>query len=66
MPLKNILEAEVFDVWGTDFIGYFPSSFGNKFILVAGDYVLKCIKAIIFPTNNARVVIKIFKKHNLS
>ena len=28
-PLTNILEVEVFDVWGIDFIRPFPSSFGN-------------------------------------
>ena len=27
MPLTNILEIELFDVWGSDFIGPFPSSF---------------------------------------
>src|ERR1043165_7584786 len=31
MPQKGILEVEVFDVWGIDFMGPFPSSFGNKF-----------------------------------
>ncbi|KAL4272007.1 hypothetical protein GQ457_13G015500 [Hibiscus cannabinus] len=29
MPLQNILEVELFDVWGIDFMGPFPSSFGN-------------------------------------
>ena len=28
-PLTNILEVELFDVWGIDFMGPFPSSFGN-------------------------------------
>lgn len=41
MPLKGVLELEVFDVWGIDFTGPFPSSFGNKFILVTVDYVSK-------------------------
>lgn len=30
MPQKGILEVEIFDVWGVDFMGPFPSSFGNK------------------------------------
>ena len=61
MPQKGILEVEIFDVWGIDFMGPFPSSFGNKFILVAVDYVSKWIEAITSPTNDTRVVIKLFK-----
>ena len=41
LPLNNILEVELFDVWGIDFMRPFPSSFGNQYILVAVDYVLK-------------------------
>ena len=62
MPLNNILEVEIFDVWGIDFMGPFPSSMGNKFILVAVDYVSKWIEAIASPTNDTRVVVKLFKK----
>ncbi|KAL4303008.1 hypothetical protein GQ457_10G009890 [Hibiscus cannabinus] len=39
MPLQNILEVELFDVGGIDFMGPFPSSFGNLYILLAVDYV---------------------------
>ena len=28
LPLTNILEIELFDVWGVDFMGSFPPSFG--------------------------------------
>lgn len=35
MPLKDILEVEVFGIRGIDFTNPFPSSFGNKYILVA-------------------------------
>ncbi|GMI69993.1 hypothetical protein HRI_000668600 [Hibiscus trionum] len=41
MPLQNILEVEIFDVWGIDFMGPFPSSCGNLYILLAVDYVSK-------------------------
>ncbi|KAK4269610.1 hypothetical protein QN277_022745 [Acacia crassicarpa] len=41
MPLTPILEVEVFDVWGIDFMGPFPLSRGNQYILVAVDYVSK-------------------------
>ncbi|XP_075081770.1 uncharacterized protein LOC142166420 [Nicotiana tabacum] len=34
MPLDNILEVEIFDVWGIDFMGPFPLSRGNKYILL--------------------------------
>ncbi|XP_050893363.1 uncharacterized protein LOC127099720 [Lathyrus oleraceus] len=61
MPLKGILKVEVFDVWGIDFMGPFPSSFGNKYILIAVDYISKWIEAIASPTNDARVVIRLFK-----
>ncbi|GJW73542.1 reverse transcriptase domain-containing protein [Tanacetum coccineum] len=46
----------VFDVWGLDFMGSFPDSRGNKYILVAVDYVSKWVEAQALPINNARVV----------
>ena len=41
MPLNNILEVKIFDVWSIDFMGPFPSSFGNLYFLLAMGYVLK-------------------------
>ncbi|GJX16542.1 reverse transcriptase domain-containing protein [Tanacetum coccineum] len=41
--------------------GPFPSSRGNKYILVAVDYMSKWIEAKALPTNDARVVVKILK-----
>ncbi|GJY16712.1 reverse transcriptase domain-containing protein [Tanacetum coccineum] len=35
MPQNAIQVCEIFDVWGIDFMGPFPSSRGNKYILVA-------------------------------
>ncbi|XP_056859558.1 uncharacterized protein LOC130508222 [Raphanus sativus] len=61
MPQNPILEVEVFDVWGIDFMGPFPSSYGNKYILVAVDYVSKWVEAVASPTNDSRVVLKMFK-----
>jgi len=40
-PPSLIIVVEVFDVWGIDFMGPFPSSFGNEYILLAEDYVSK-------------------------
>lgn len=44
MPLNNILIVELFDVWGIDFMGPFPLSFSNQYILVAVDYVLNGLR----------------------
>ena len=52
----------MFDVWGIDFMGPFPSSFGNQYILVAVDYVSKWVEAIASLTNDHKVVMKLFKK----
>nr|GEU38079.1 DNA-directed DNA polymerase [Tanacetum cinerariifolium] len=46
---------------GIDFMGTFPSSKGNKYILVAVDYLSKWVKEKALPTNDARVVVKFFK-----
>ena len=66
MPLNNILVVEIFDVWGIDFMGPFPSSYGNTFILVAVDYVSKWVEAVALPTNDARVVINFVRKNIFS
>nr|GEZ13015.1 reverse transcriptase domain-containing protein [Tanacetum cinerariifolium] len=46
---------------GTDFMGPFLNSKGNKYILVAVDYLLKWVEAKALPTNDARVVVKFLK-----
>ncbi|GJV86554.1 reverse transcriptase domain-containing protein [Tanacetum coccineum] len=51
----------VFDVWGLDFMGPFPDSRVNKYILVAVDYVSKWVEAQALPTNDACVVVKFLK-----
>ncbi|GKE07249.1 reverse transcriptase domain-containing protein [Tanacetum coccineum] len=53
---------EIFDVWGIDFMGSFPSSNGNKDVLVAIDYVSKWVEAQAFPTNDAQNVVKFLKR----
>ncbi|XP_075487950.1 uncharacterized protein LOC142527118 [Primulina tabacum] len=63
MPLNNIIECEIFDVWGIDFMGPFPASFAKKFILVAVEYVSKWVEAEACATNDAQVVLKFLKKH---
>nr|GEX80773.1 hypothetical protein [Tanacetum cinerariifolium] len=61
VPQNAIQVYENFDVWGIDFMGPFPSSKGNKYILVAVDYLSKWVEAKALPTNDARVVVKFLK-----
>nr|GEW66382.1 reverse transcriptase domain-containing protein [Tanacetum cinerariifolium] len=61
MPQNSIQVCEIFDIWGIDFMGPFPSSKGNKYILVAVDYLSKWVEAKALPTNDARVVVKFLK-----
>nr|GEV86224.1 reverse transcriptase domain-containing protein [Tanacetum cinerariifolium] len=61
MPQNSIQVCEICNVWGIDFMGPFPSSKGNKCILVAVDYLSKWVEAKALPTNDARVVVKILK-----
>ncbi|KAJ9562339.1 hypothetical protein OSB04_007499 [Centaurea solstitialis] len=61
MPQQSISVSEVFDVWGIDFMGPFPDSKGNKYILVAVDYVSKWAEAKASPTNDAKVVVDFVK-----
>nr|GEV03909.1 reverse transcriptase domain-containing protein [Tanacetum cinerariifolium] len=61
MPQNAIQVCEIFDVWGIDFMRPFPSSRGNKYILVAVDYLSKRVEAKALPTNDARVVCKFLK-----
>ena len=64
MPLTNILEVELFDVWGIDFMDSFPSSYGHKYILLAVDYVSMWVESIPTITCNAQVVLR-FNRSNI-
>lgn len=66
MPMTPILVVEIFDVWGIDFMGPFPTSFGNLYILVAVDYVSKWVEAEATRTNDHSVVCKFIKKNIFS
>nr|GEW19564.1 reverse transcriptase domain-containing protein [Tanacetum cinerariifolium] len=61
MPQNSIQVCEIFYVWGIDFMGPFPSSRRNKYILVAFDYLSKWVEAKALPTNDSRVVCKFLK-----
>nr|GEY51539.1 reverse transcriptase domain-containing protein [Tanacetum cinerariifolium] len=61
MPQNSIQICEIFNVWGIEFMGPFPSSRGNKYILVDVNYLSKWVEAKALPTNDARVVCKFLK-----
>ena len=61
MPLNPIIVAEVFNVWGIDFTGPFPISFGNEYIFLVVDYVSKWVDAIPSRTNEAKVIVKFLR-----
>ncbi|KAK8508491.1 hypothetical protein V6N12_011476 [Hibiscus sabdariffa] len=63
MLLQCILEVELFDVCGIDFMGPFPSSHGDLYILLAVDYVSKWVEAIASPRNDSQTVQKFLHKH---
>ncbi|KAL1317482.1 hypothetical protein AAHE18_15G136800 [Arachis hypogaea] len=66
MPQQGILEIELFDVWGIDFMGPFQPSYSNTYILVAVDYVSKWVEAIATPTNDTKTMLKFLQKHIFS
>ena len=51
---------------GIDFMGLFPPSFGNLYILVAVDYISKQVEAVTLPTNDAKAVMKFLQKNIFS
>ncbi|XP_059301873.1 uncharacterized protein LOC132053786 [Lycium ferocissimum] len=57
---------DLFDVWGIDFMGPFVSSYNNKYILVAVDYVSKWVEAVALPNNEGKSVTVFLKKHIFS
>nr|XP_016489349.1 PREDICTED: uncharacterized protein LOC107809261 [Nicotiana tabacum] len=63
IPMNPIQEVEVFDVWGIDFMGSFVSSYNNKYIRVAVDYVSKWVESMALPTNDAEAVIGFLRKN---
>ena len=66
MPLDLILVVDLFDVWGIDFMGPFPSFFGYVYILVGVDYVSKWVEAVPCRAAYHRVVLKFLKENIFS
>jgi len=66
MPQQGILEVELFDAWGIDFICPFLPSYNNLYVLMAIDYVYKWVESRATSTNDSKVVIKFLKKNTLT
>ena len=66
MPLNPILVIELFDVWGIDFMGPFPTSFGYIYILVGVDYVSKWVEAVPCRATDHKAVLKFLKENIFS
>ena len=66
MPLNPILVIELFDVWGIDFMGPFPTSFGYTYILVGVDYVSKWVEAVPCRATDHKTVLKFLKENIFS
>nr|GEY83817.1 reverse transcriptase domain-containing protein [Tanacetum cinerariifolium] len=56
MPQNAIQVCEIFDIWGIDFMARSRSR-GNKYILVAIDYLSKWVEAKALPTNDAELFV---------
>jgi len=61
-PLTSSLKLRSSRFEASNSWALFPSSRGNKYILVAVDYVSKWMEVVASPTNNSRVVAKLFKR----
>ena len=66
MPLQGISVVHIFYVWGIDFMGPFPPSFRNQYILLAVDYVSKWVEAIACPRNDGNIVVGFIQNNILS
>ncbi|GJY59901.1 reverse transcriptase domain-containing protein [Tanacetum coccineum] len=55
----NVCESLMYGV--SYFMGHFVFTMGNKYILIAVDYLSKWVEAKALPTNDARVVVKFLK-----
>ena len=62
MPLQPVIEVEIFDLWGIDFMGPFSISNGYEYILMAVDYVSKWVEAIPTRTNDHKIVLKFIEQ----
>lgn len=65
-PMTPILEVELFDMWGIDFVGLLVRSYGQKYILVEVDYVSKLVEFVTLANNDGKSVTISLKKNFFS
>jgi len=63
MPLISIIVMGIFDMWGIDFMGLLPTSFGNEYILMCVDYVSKSVETIPIKMNEPKVVARFLQEN---
>ncbi|CAN6576219.1 unnamed protein product [Malus baccata var. baccata] len=56
MPKQPLSFVEIFYVWGIDFMGHFPPSYGFTYILLVVDYVSKWVERKATRINDSKVV----------
>lgn len=66
VPLTSILKVELFDIWGIDFMGQFPPSSDQNYILVVVDYISKWVEAISCAKSDAVTVLKFLQKNTFT
>ena len=66
MPLQGILVVQIFYVWGIDFMGPFPPSYGNLYILLVVDYVSKWVEVVTCPRNDENRVVGFVQRNILT
>ena len=66
MPLNPIMVIELFNIWGIDFMGPFPTSFGYTYILVGVDYLSKWVEAVLCRAADHKTVLKFLKENIFS
>ena len=58
--------VQIFYVRGIDFMGPFPPSFGNLYILLIVDYVSKWVEAIACPSNDTNMILGFVQRNILN
>ena len=58
--------VKFFYVWGIYFMGPFPLSYGNLYILLVVDYVSKWVEAIAYARYDANIVVRFIQRNILS
>ncbi|KAM0997343.1 hypothetical protein ACFX2C_007239 [Malus domestica] len=66
MPQTPIFNVEIFEVWGMDFMGPFPPSYGFTYVLLTVDYVSKWVEAKATRINDSTVVADFIKANIFS